>query len=484
MSFRLAQNETILGSLINIPWLRILALILGFVICLGVGGSLATEQYVLSLGLLAGLVAFAILLFPYVGVLLFLGLTYTRPQDYVQGIMGQPVILVLMGLTFGAWLIRILISRQREFFRAPQSFFLLAFMSVAVLSCIGIWLVYAKDYFIELSKVLLMYFLIVNLIDTRRKFGIALWVIFAGTIYISMLGIFQNYGIAPGIAGTLTESDFGRVKGFGIFDNPNYLAYGIAFMIPLALYACYYVRAWPVRLFSMVAISAIFLPCIYFTGSRGGLLCTALTICFCVFQDRKLKVSIAGGLISIGVIFILLNTIPVLGTVETYHDDASAMGRVEAWRGGFSMLMASPLLGVGYAQFEENWVRDSHNSFVEVGSELGLIGLFVWIGLLYFSYKYLRSVAQNLAGTTERRDIMYAKSLKASLIAFVCGSFFASLGYYMLLYLLHSLTVVAGQLYLPEKTRKEVNRIRSKDLFAIGGLEALVLCVWFIFPRM
>ena len=68
MSFRLNQDATMLGSLISIPWLRILALALGSLICLGVGVSLATEQYVLSFGLLAGLVAFVIFLFPYIAI--------------------------------------------------------------------------------------------------------------------------------------------------------------------------------------------------------------------------------------------------------------------------------------------------------------------------------------------------------------------------------------------------------------------------------
>jgi len=455
---------------------------LGLPMCIMLGASLAAEQYLLVGGLLAILLVFVIFLFPYAGILLFLALTYARPQDYVPGIAGKPIILALMIVTLGCWLVRILIFRQREFVKAPQHFLLLGLLLIAMLSCIQVWLLAAKEALMDFLKIFLAYFLIVSLIDTREKFSVALWVMFAGTVYIAILGIFQHYGLAPGIAGIAPEG--GRVQGFGIFDNPNYLAYGVAFMIPFALYNFYYSRFLPVKLFSLLIVFVVFLPCIYFTQSRGGLLCAALTISFSVFQDRKLRISLIGGLISVGIVFILLKTVAILGTVATYQDDDSAMGRVEAWRAGFDMLRTSPLFGVGYQQFREHWKITSHNSFVLVGSELGLIGLFVWIGLLYWSYKYLKAVIQNFGDTKIGWQKAYIKSLKASLLAFTLGSCFAALGYYMLLYLFHSLAVVTGQLYLPEDKRNEINQIRSKDLLTIGVIEVLVLCVWYVFPRL
>ena len=484
MGFRFIRNTMTLDFPANLSRTEVLALIFGLPICLGIGISIAIEQYLFAFVLLAFLLAFAILLLPYLGLLLFLCLTYIRPQDTFPGLIGKPIIFMLLGLTIGCWLLRILIFRQREFVKVPQNLFFLALLPVVVLSCVPIWLLAAKDAFIDFSKILLIYFLIVNSIDTRRKFVVALWAMFLGTIYIAMLGTFQHYEIAPEIAGTTDDINLGRIQGFGIFDSANYLAYGVAFMIPFAIYSFYYSSSWPLKLFSLLAAFVVFLPCIHFTGSRGALLCAALTILFCLFQDRKLKIISIGVLISICVIFVLLRTIPVLGTVSAYKDDGSAMGRIEAWRGGFYLLRASPLLGVGYRNFMENWERAAHNSFVEVGTELGLIGLFVWIGLLYWSYKYLAAVIQDSDRSKAYQQKAYGKSLKAALFAYVIASFFASLGNYMLIYIFHSFAAVAGQLYLPEEKRKQISRILPKDLLAIGVIEIVVLCIWYISPRL
>jgi len=449
--------------------------------CIGIGIALAIEQYIIAFSLISILIISTVFVLPYIGVLIFLILTYTRPQDYVPGLMGKPIILILLGVTIAFWLVHVLASQKREFVKAPQNLLLIAFLLVITISTSRVWLTGAKDSFIEFFKIILIYLLIINLTDTHKKFSILLWIMFAGTIYIALLGIFQHYGIAPALAGTTPDSNLGRVQGFGIFENANYLAYATAFMIPFALYSFYYSRLWPVKFTSLVVIPLIFLQCIYYTGSRGGTLCAAFTIAFTIFQDRKTKTTVLGILLSSALFFILINMVSYLGNVDDYQDDDSAMGRVDAWVAGFDMLKSSPLLGVGYNQFEENWERAAHNSYVQVGSELGLIGLYIWLGMLYYSYKCLSKVVQVSSETSQR---IHAKSLKATFLAFFIGSCFATLGYYLLLYIFHSFSVVAANLYLPEEEKREINHIKSKDLLIIAGIEFLVLCGWYIFPKL
>jgi len=472
------------GSILNrLPELAKGKYVLIFIlpICIVIGVFLALEQYVLALGLLSVFLPFFIFVFPYIGLIVFFGLTYARPQDYVPGLMGKPVILILLGATIVFWLVHILAFQKREFVKAPQNLLLIAFLLVITISTSRVWLIGAKDSFIEFFKIILTYLLIINLTDTHKKFSILLWIMFAGTVYIALLGIFQHYGVAPALAGTTPDINRGRIQGFGIFNNANYLAYGTAFMIPFALYSFYYSRALPIKLISLAVVPAIFLQCIYYTGSRGGTLCAVFTIAFTIFQDRKTKTSVIGILVSLALFFILINMVSYLGNVDDYQDDSSAMGRVEAWSAGFDMLKSSPLLGVGYNQFREHWVLVAHNAYVQVGSELGIIGLYIWLGMLYYSYKCLRKVTQISTDTSQR---VHAKSLKATFLAFCIGSCFTALGYFMLLYIFHSFSVIAANLYLPEEEKREINHIKSKDLLIIAGIEFLVLCGWYIFPKL
>ncbi len=464
--------------------IRHLLWILVILVCIVIGVSSATEQYHIAFGLFAVLLGIGIFLIPYSGILLFIALTYTRPQDHIKSLAGMPVILVVMSLTFGCWLLRLLLFRKREFVKTPHNLFLLGLVLTAMLSCVPIWLATAKDAFMDFFKILLAFFLMVNLIDTRRKLDIAVWVVLVGTVYIAALGILQYYGVAPEITGTILEENGGlRIQGFGIFNNPNYLAYGVLMAIPIAIYAAYYSRFWLGKSLFLL-ILAVLLYCVYLTGSRGGLLSTVLTILFCILQDRKPRTILIGAFFGIAILLIMLKSVPGLETVRYYRDDGSAMGRVDSWKAGFDMLSASPLLGVGYKQYIDHWYLDSHNAFIEVGSELGFIGLFIWVGLFYWSYKYLRAAIQSSTGIGHRWQKAHNKSLKAILFAFAVGSCFASLSYYLLVYIFHSLAVVAGRLYTSEEKRKEISQIRLKDLLSIGGIGVAVLCTWYVFPRL
>ena len=448
-----------INSIINISWVRFLLITFGLLTCAGIGVALAIEQYMIAFALISIIMIFMVFVLPYIGILIFIILTYARPQDYIPGLIGKPIVLILLGATIVFWLVHIIASQKREFVKAPQNLLITAFLMIVAISTSKVWLTQAKDSFIEFFKIILIYLLIVNMTDTHKKFSILLWVMFAGTIYIALLGIFQHYGIAPGIAGITPEINNGRIEGFGIFDNSNYLSYGTAFILPFALYSFYYSRNLPTKLMSLAVVPTILLPCIYYTGSRGGTLCSAFTIAYVIFQDRKTKITILGIIISLAIFFILINMVTYLGNVEDYQDDDSAMGRVNAWNAGFDMLKSSPLLGVGYHQFREHWKRDPHSSYVQIGSETGLVGLYIWLGMLYYSYKGVRRVVQVSSDILPK---IHAKSLKAMLLAFCIGSCFTGLGYYMLLYIFHSLSVVATNLYLPKEEKKRNQSYKIK----------------------
>ena len=66
-----------------------------------------------------------------------------------------------------------------------------------------------------------------------------------------------------------------------------------------------------------------------------------------------------------------------------YRQDESAMGRIQAWSKGWQLLKSNPIVGVGKDQFREHYKKDTHSSYVRAGAELGLLGLYALMGMIY-----------------------------------------------------------------------------------------------------
>src|SRR6266576_3318581 len=132
-------------------------------------------------------------------------------------------------------------------------------------------------------------------------------------------------------------------------------------------------------------------------------------------------------------------------------------------RGGFLALLAVvafSLLGFGISNFQVaegtiapkarlrerglgvRW-QAAHNSFIQVGAELGTPGLLLFIALFATAFASLRRVARHARGAEPPApDVArLAQTLMAALVGFVVGAFFLSLAYTDMLYTLAALVV-------------------------------------------
>ncbi len=92
----------------------------------------------------------------------------------------------------------------------------------------------------------------------------------------------------------------------------------------------------------------------------------------------------------------------VVGPSRLFHnaendaDDASARHRIDMWNEGFQMVKESPLLGIGKGQFADyTQSLIAHNTLIQNMGETGLLGLFVFIALIYASYKGMLQVKES-----------------------------------------------------------------------------------------
>ena len=162
-------------------------------------------------------------------------------------------------------------------------------------------------------------------------------------------------------------------------------------------------------------------------------------------------------------------------TPETEYDQ-TAGGRTEIWKTALK-LMASAPWGVGVAGFDTaeglshegkgKWSA-AHNSFLQIGTELGVLGLVVFVVLLGSTFRDLRRVREaafrnqrsnwrdsknglpHRALVEESVDLARLTSaLQISLSAYVVGGFFLSQAYAAVLYVLLALSVCCRRLAEP-----------------------------------
>ena len=118
------------------------------------------------------------------------------------------------------------------------------------------------------------------------------------------------------------------------------------------------------------------------------------------------------------------------------------------------------MLGIGRGNFKTYTSKlIAHNSAIEVGGEMGLVGLFIWFSMVYFSIK---SVLQASAATTDPQDKDFYFALILAVIGYLTSAMFVTLEYETW-YLLLAACAAVGR-YAP--TPMPVER---RDLKIIGA---------------
>jgi len=200
---------------------------------------------------------------------------------------------------------------------------------------------------------------------------------------------------------------------------------------------------------------------IYLTNSRGGLLALMTTIFF--YFVRKTRKFFIGGIIGGLAAFALLAFGPSRTAIISI-DETSAFGRVELWYQGIMMLKSNPLFGVGYGMFTDRLPQTAHNSFVLAAAELGLVGLFFWMALIYSSFKGLSIIQEH---NKEFRN--YALGLQSSLVGFCAAAFFLSRTYVIIPYILFALS--GALMRVVGEKQKDLNfRFTKRDFMMTSKL--------------
>ncbi len=290
----------------------------------------------------------------------------------------------------------------------------------------------------KMTKVVFVLLLASHLVTTYRFYEGMLWILI-------IAGFYLGYEMYSG-AGTYWGGRFHAGVGGSDFGEGNFLAAHFAFILPF-IGVMFLKGAWKVR--GLCLLSAVFIiNAIVITRSRGAFLALAVGALAALFwgmwlKGHRKKVLV---LITLGIVGGVYLTDPGFwGRMETIQPssdevmqtrDASAEGRLDAWRGAWAMVQDYPL-GVGvnesfnfmgyYMPHLEG--RDIHNTYFRCLAELGFHGLFLLVLLIGNAFIMLFAIersAKTLDTNRAQAYHLHAFALKISLVIYLSAAMFIS----------------------------------------------------------
>jgi probable O-glycosylation ligase (exosortase A-associated) len=402
---------------------------------------------------------------PWIGIIMWCWLSYMNPHKLSWGFAYSMPFAMMVAL---ATMVGVLLSREPK--KIPwtrETIVMLLFGSwMVVTSASAFYPELAWLQFEKVAKILFMTFMTLMLINTHERLKTMAWVIALS------IGFF---GIKGGIF-TIATAGAHRVYGPAttFISGNNEIALALVMIIPLFRYLQLTTGNLIIR---HALTAAMFLCAIAAIGSqsRGALLAIAAMAVFLWIKSRgKL---LTGTLIAVAA-SVIASVMPEtwyarMQTIETYEDDGSAKGRINAWWFAFNLAKDRPLVGGGFETFQpplfqiyapDPWrTADVHSIYFEVLGEHGFVGLGLFLLLGIFAWLTAARVARvtkDRPALKSYRDLVLM--LQVCLVGYAVGGAFLGLAYFDLFYHLVAMVVIAAELVKRElQTQAERDQVAS-----------------------
>jgi O-antigen ligase len=323
----------------------------------------------------------------------------------------------------------------------------------------------AWDTFTELLlKEILIFIVIVNVVRTKRRLNLLLMLAVAVSVYLSINAI-QDY--QSGLFGVGNEENHnlrieGRIK--GLFENSNDLALHLITIAPIAV-ALAFVKQGMARKFVYLGAALLMVAAIVVTFSRGGFLALAAVSFFMVRKlGRENRGMATAGFVLGAILFFAVAPGDYAGRLSTIFNTASdltgsASQRNQVLKRSIMVTLRYPLFGVGIGNFHHKSFQElgTHNAYTQVGSEMGIPAMIVYIMFLAYPFKRLTEIEKKTYKNKDERYYYYLTiGLKGSLVAYMVASFFAGVAYQWYVYYLVGYAIAARRIYV-SRTENELS---------------------------
>jgi hypothetical protein len=396
----------------------------------------------------------------FAALIIFLSLYYLRPQEWFSEFNAlHPVQLLSFIAVYAMFQARKL--NPRDLVRTPLDWLIL---------CYFLWTLFAGGEFMTtlggIEAVLLFYFVAVRSLDSvpRQKTFLGWWCVFM--LVIAALAIASEHGFDPLGTNDITQ---GPMKGrlmlnLSIFNNPNALAHSVVPAVPLIYYLLFWRR---VAMKMWLIVLALPLYCIFLTQSKGAYLCGFATLLATLMFGRSRAWQLVILILAASVGYGALYALPRMNELKNSKTDPAIQGRVAALTFGLH-LMQTDWWGIGLGNFQNtffrygpqekhkitrvipgrkvpdgadgqtreldpehikvtvwnHYVKATHGAYNQNGAELGYVGLYLFVGILYCCIRTL--VLMKCEDDDEER---IRRALFATVVAYAVSSWMVDFCY-------------------------------------------------------
>jgi hypothetical protein len=335
----------------------------------------------------------------------FLFLYFIRPQDWMGGLSGVNIIKPLILIWIAALIVRKERSPLPGLLATPHDWVMLAYFSYVVWNAPD-----SMDAFKNFLPVVIFYvFTVQALTDWERVIAfLKAWNFMVVTI--AAIGVASLYGLDITGAVDMTAHNFGRLAiGTWMCDNPNALAHTVVVAIPLSYFLFFWRGGLNGRTVYFPVCAVLVGMCMYSTESKGSFLVGGglVVLIFVIGRPMAVKLFAVSTAAVLGVS--ALSFLPRMSTMGSLNSEEGVMGRLMAWRIARDVLDTKST-GEGWQQFLAmiNWQgeiipKGTHSSYVQIGADLGLYGLFLFVAGLWTACRSL-VVAYPITITDDLRE--------------------------------------------------------------------------------
>lgn len=403
-------------------------------------------------GIFAALVP-AMILHPYIGALTWVVFGLMNPHLLTYGpAYDFPFSLVIAACTLAG----LFITRDHRRLKGGAAgvvlVVLMAWMSFTTIFALNP--IDAVPMWSRVMKIMLMTFVSMTVLHTRRHVELLL---------MAILGSIAFYGVKGGLFTILTGGQ-SLVLGPGesVVGGNNALAVAIIMVIPL--FAHFHQQtARPAVRWASLACVFLCVAAVLGSYSRGALLALAATGMVLWFRSSY---KTAGVFLLLLTTLILIPFMPAqwdsrMRTIETYEQDGSAMGRINAWTTSWN-IGTDRILGAGFeyplnpdviTKYSPSGQRlVAHSIYFQVLGEHGFIGLGLFLLFWALVWKQCATVRRQTRGDPELKwAYSTASTVQVSLVGFAVGGAFLNLAYWDMPYYLYAAVEVTRYAVAREK---------------------------------
>jgi len=359
-------------------------------------------------------------------------------------------------LVIGAWIAHSLVNGRFRIIVPSQGWFAAAFIAWGLTS--ALWALDTQRLataLLLLLQLLALYVVVTSLVNSVNRVQIIMAIMVIINLAVALAAV------ARVRSGELVEGrvDLSQIVGGDSNTQAAYLLPSATLLMVLFAHRARSVQKWLLLLgFSVITLA------IMATSSRGALISLVVIVILGVIIDRKLwQVALPGFLVGgLATLFLPQTFADRLRSLVTLSDRAG--GRIDIWLVALRLIPSRPILGVGLGNFERAFDRylpdtsglsdsigrgrASHNIFLNVQSELGVIGLFLFAAFIAISIRSGLLAVMNLrrAGSPEVAALALAAWL--SLVGILVIGLFIDVQYWKLFWLLLALPEVMRRLSL------------------------------------